>query len=69
MTSKESWIVHKFGGTSLATAERFQAVGEILENRLYGPQCVVVSALGGVTDDLLRMIDLAAAKDDAYEAR
>ncbi|MEM7084232.1 MAG: bifunctional aspartate kinase/homoserine dehydrogenase I [Pseudomonadota bacterium] len=61
------YIVHKFGGTSLATAQRLRGVAEILGDRLYGPQCVVVSAMGGVTDELLRMIDLAVAADDSYK--
>ncbi|NNF15824.1 MAG: bifunctional aspartate kinase/homoserine dehydrogenase I [Gammaproteobacteria bacterium] len=65
-TQQHSWIVHKFGGTSLAKVERFHAVADILSDRLYGPQCVVVSALGGVTDQLLKMIDLAAAGDERY---
>ncbi len=62
-----SFIVHKFGGTSLATAERIKGVAAILADRLYGPQCVVVSALGGVTDELLRTVDLAVKSDETYK--
>ncbi len=43
----------KFGGSSLATAERIAEVAEIVRAaRARGPLAVVVSALGGVTNDL-----------------
>ena len=61
----EGLAVHKFGGTSLAGAERYRAVADVL---LEGhPRCaVVVSAMSGVTDALLRTVERAARRDPAY---
>lgn len=67
MNSSSTYIVHKFGGTSLKTADRFRSVASILADRLYGPQCVIVSAMGGVTDELLKIIDLAVHSDESYK--
>jgi aspartate kinase len=50
-------IVHKFGGTSLADARCIRAAALIVKN-YPGPSVVVVSALAGVTNQLL---DLAQA--------
>src|SRR3954470_9194685 len=64
-----TWIVHKFGGTSLADAARYHSVGRILlstERRTEARVAVVVSAMGGVTDALLDAVDMAARRDDAY---
>lgn len=55
-------IVHKFGGSSLATAERFHAVADILLSQPQPKAVVVVSAPGDTTDHLL---DIVAASDDA----
>jgi aspartokinase/homoserine dehydrogenase 2 len=55
-------IVHKFGGSSLATAERFHAVADILLSQSQPKAVVVVSAPGDTTDHLL---DIVAASDDA----
>jgi aspartate kinase len=52
-------IVMKFGGTSVADAERIRAVAEIVRARLELRPVVVVSALGNVTDLLERAVDLA----------
>lgn len=50
--------VHKFGGSSLASASRFAAVADIiLAQDLSKPLWVVVSAPGDTTDALLRVID------------
>jgi aspartokinase/homoserine dehydrogenase 1 len=52
-------IVMKFGGSSLATGERIQYAADlVLRHRDQSP-VVVVSAMGGVTDDLLGMARLA----------
>lgn len=58
--------VHKFGGTSLATAGRYRAVGDILVARPEPRRAVVVSAMSGVTDALVRAVTLAGARDAAY---
>lgn len=59
-------IVMKFGGTSVADAARICAVAEIVRTRLARRPVVVVSALAGVTDLLVRAI--AAAKDGERDA-
>ncbi len=50
-------IVQKFGGTSLGTADRIKAVARrVVETRIDGYDvCVVVSAMGDSTDDLMRL--------------
>jgi aspartokinase/homoserine dehydrogenase 1 len=56
--SEPTTRVLKFGGTSLATPERMtQAADIVLENQ--GIRCVVVSALGGVTDALVELTRVA----------
>jgi aspartate kinase len=52
-----SLIVQKYGGTSLADAERIRAVADhIARTRRQGRQVVVVvSAMGKTTDDLMRL--------------
>ena len=65
MTS--TWTVHKFGGTSLAGADRYRAACEILlADRSAARIAVVVSAMGGVTNALIESVTLAAAQDDSY---
>ena len=54
--------VLKFGGTSVGNAERMRGVAEIVGGQApEGPLLVVVSAVGGVTDALLRGAEQAAA--------
>jgi len=52
-------VVQKFGGTSVADAERVRAVADhVARTRRQGHQVVVVvSAMGKTTDDLLRLAD------------
>ena len=56
---KTPWTVHKFGGTSVKNAERYRAVWEILKVDPVRPAGVVVSAMKGITDDLLDLITAA----------
>jgi bifunctional aspartokinase / homoserine dehydrogenase 1 len=56
------WTVHKFGGTSLADARCFETVAEIVTEG-GGNLAVVVSAMRGMTDQLLGLIDRAAARE------
>lgn len=59
-------IVHKFGGTSVGSAERIARVAEILSSNP-GPKAVVVSAMSGVTDQLIAGARAAAeGRDSAY---
>ena len=55
-----TWTVHKFGGTSLADAACFRRVADIVVSQPEGNLAVVVSAIGGVTDLLLGLIDQAS---------
>ena len=56
-------IVMKFGGTSVATAERIEAVVRLVKERLPLRPVVVVSALARVTDQLIRGAELALERD------
>ena len=58
--------VLKFGGTSVANAENIQKTVAIIQ-RSSEPQIVVVSALGGVTDLLIKAGTLAEQSDEAYK--
>lgn len=60
-------VAHKFGGSSVASAERLSRVADILLERPER-QVVVVSAMQGVTDALITLVKQAAAKDPAWEA-
>ncbi len=51
--------VLKFGGTSLATPRRIRTVTEIIRERNNEPLVIVFSALGGITNLLVRAINLA----------
>ncbi|MCI0343005.1 MAG: aspartate kinase [Planctomycetales bacterium] len=52
-------IVMKFGGSSVAKPERIRNVGEIVRRSLPKKPVVVVSALGGVTDQLIMLANRA----------
>ncbi|MEM7481120.1 MAG: bifunctional aspartate kinase/homoserine dehydrogenase I [Acidobacteriota bacterium] len=57
----------KFGGSSLATPERVLTVAGILDDALArGPIAVVLSAFGGVTDQLLAAAAAASDRDAGY---
>lgn len=65
--SQHSWEVHKFGGASLATAELYKTVGDLLVSEASGkdngsgavPTMAIVSARGGMTDQLVKVVDSA----------
>jgi aspartate kinase len=52
-------IVMKFGGSSLANAERIRHVGKIVETHLDENPVLVLSAIGKTTDDLIEAGNLA----------
>ncbi len=54
-------IVCKFGGTSVAGREALERMGSIVRARLAEAPLVVVSALAGVSDALIGVIDAAEA--------
>ncbi len=53
----------KFGGTSVADAPRILAVADIVRSRVGAKPVVVVSALAGVTDLLVRAVSAAGSGD------
>ena len=59
--------VLKFGGTSVANAENIRKVKEIIQLKKGAKTVVIVSALGGVTDELLKCGSLAASGDGNYK--
>jgi aspartokinase/homoserine dehydrogenase 1 len=66
MDKPDPWVVHKFGGSSVADADCFRKVATILESAAPARLAVVLSACKGVTDALLRLVALAERQDDAY---
>src|SRR3984893_477413 len=61
----DKWIVHKFGGYSVADAGCFRRVAEIVEASPNPREAVVLSACRGVTDALLALVALAE-KPEGY---
>ena len=47
--------VHKFGGSSLSSADRFKSVANIILIHAKAGDCVVVSAAGKTTDTLVKL--------------
>ena len=68
MSNSASWVVHKFGGSSVADAACFERVAAILDASPAPRLGVVLSACKGVTDALLGLIRLAEAQDETYRA-
>lgn len=71
-----AWVVHKFGGSSVADAQCFVRVAEILDRQPTGRLAVVLSACKGVTDALLTLVAQAERQEpgsrgglDAMRAR
>lgn len=69
--ANQTWQVHKFGGTSVASAACFRQVATIMETALENEgssrMAIVVSAMGGkpkTTDLLLDAVQLAADRQD-----
>ncbi len=74
-----SWVVHKFGGSSVADAKCFERVATIVETPsllsathaadMRSRVAVVLSACRGVTDELLGLVALAERQDQGWRAR
>ena len=71
MNSPEAgrWVVHKFGGSSVADAACFARVADIVESQPTRRLGVVLSACKGVTDALLQLVALAEQQDAGWKAR
>ena len=65
--------VEKFGGTSVATPERIRRAVELVQPGADSSEdarrVVVVSALGGVTDELIALIDAALERTGDHDER
>ncbi len=59
-----SLIAHKFGGSSLASAERIATVVALMAGRDDDAQVIVVSAMQGVTNALIALAETAASGGD-----
>ena len=64
--TKLRWKIHKFGGSSLASADCFKRVAKILLDYSDTRMGVVVSAMGGMTDALINLTIQAENSDDGY---
>jgi bifunctional aspartokinase / homoserine dehydrogenase 1 len=62
----DKWIVHKFGGSSVADAGCFRRVADIIEASPNPREAVVLSACRGVTDALLNLVTLAEKRDGDF---
>lgn len=60
--------VLKFGGSSVASAERIKGVIDIVVSEQKKKPVVVVSAFGGITDKLIEMGKLAVTGNEKYSA-
>ena len=60
------WVVHKFGGTSVANADRYQDVSKIISEDSAPRKGVVVSAMSGVTDALIALVTGAKNREENY---
>ena len=58
----DGWVVHKFGGSSVADAACIARVAGIIESTPVPRVGVVLSACKGVTDSLLGLVSLAEAR-------
>ena len=78
-TDSLAWVVHKFGGSSVADAQCFERVAAIVESPslvsasrsadMRSRVAVVLSACKGVTDELLELVVLAERRDQSWQAR
>lgn len=66
MDSSSRWVVHKFGGTSVAGADRYRGVAALLDAEPDRPQAAVVSAMSKTTDALLALVSSAVRRDEGY---
>src|ERR1700742_350017 len=62
----DKWIVHKFGGSSVADATCFRRVADIIEASSNPREAVVLSACRGVTDALLNLVSLTEQRDGDF---
>jgi aspartokinase/homoserine dehydrogenase 1 len=66
LPTANKFVVHKFGGTSVANAERYQQVAQIMDKEPGQHKAIVVSAMSKVTDALIELVHLASSRQDSY---
>ncbi len=66
--ASQVWKFHKFGGSSLFDADCFKCVAAIIQEQTADQVGVVVSAMGGMTDRLLRLASKAESDDSSFQA-
>src|SRR5258707_9007293 len=59
----------KFGGSSAATSERIKSIIEIAKPYMHEKVAFVFSAFGGVTDELIRLSELALTGNLEYKEK
>lgn len=68
-----SWVIHKFGGTSLADAVRYRAAVKIVKDKITkdskAKPAIVVSAMSQVTNNLIEVVELARQRNESYLAK
>ena len=62
----DKWVVHKFGGSSVADAACFRQVAEIVEASSNPREAIILSACRGVTDSLLELVRLAEQPNQEF---
>ncbi|MEK6808755.1 MAG: lysine-sensitive aspartokinase 3 [Nanoarchaeota archaeon] len=60
-------IIMKFGGTSIGNADTIKSVGNIVSSNLKKSPVVVVSAVSGITNMLVKITDRLNSKNEAME--
>ena len=65
-TAEPTCVVHKFGGTSVADADCFRRVAKIVTARPERRRLIVVSAMAGITDQLVNAVHVAGKRDLGY---
>ena len=78
-TDAQAWVVHKFGGSSVADARCFERVAAIVESQMVAAAsgarqtqprlAIVLSACKGVTDALLELVALAESRHADWRQR
>ncbi len=66
--SMDKWLVHKFGGSSVADAACFRRVADIVEASRNPREAIVLSACRGVTDALLNLVLMAEVPAADFDA-
>ena len=61
-----TWVVHKFGGSSVADAQKYKNVAKLVAADPEPQKAVVVSAMSKVTDALIELTELARLQNPVY---